>query len=118
VRSGGEWISTIALENALMGHMAVAEAAVVAVPHPKWDERPLAVVVLRPGAAVTAEELNGHLLPDFVKWWLPDAYEFVDAIPRTATGKFLKSALRLQFHDRFRNAAAASEVAFNEFTPL
>jgi fatty-acyl-CoA synthase len=102
IRSGGEWISSMALENALMGHPGVAEAAVVAVPHPKWDERPLAVVVLKPGASVTGDDLRRHLEGTFAKWWLPDAYEFVSEIPRTSTGKFLKSALR----DRFRAAGA------------
>jgi fatty-acyl-CoA synthase len=97
IRSGGEWISSMALENALMGHPAVAEAAVVAVPDAKWDERPLACVVLKPGATTTAEDLRQHLQATFAKWWLPDTYEFVDEIPRTSTGKFLKSALRDRF---------------------
>jgi fatty-acyl-CoA synthase len=103
VKSGGEWISSIALENALMGHPAVAEAAVVAVPHAKWDERPLAVVTVRAGHTVTAEELIKFLEPDFVKWWLPDAVAFVDQIPRTSAGKFRKSELR----ERFRTHYAA-----------
>ena len=94
IKSGGEWISSVALENALMGHPAVAEAAVIAVPHAEWQERPLAVVVLRPGRAATAEELRAHLAPDFAKWWLPDRYVFAEGIPRGATGKFLKRALR------------------------
>ena len=97
IRSGGEWISSVALENALMGHPAVAEAAVIAVPDPTWDERPLAVVVLKAGEQVSPEELRQHLAPDFAKWWLPDRIEFVDAIPRTSTGKFLKTALRERF---------------------
>ena len=104
VKSGGEWISSIALENALMGHPAVAEAAVVAVPHAKWDERPLAVVTVRPGHAVTAEELIAFLEPAFAKWWLPDAVAFVDQIPRTSAGKFRKSELR----ERFRTHYATS----------
>lgn len=107
VKSGGEWISTLALENALMGHPAVAEAAVIAVPHPKWQERPLAVVVLKPGSSATAEELLGFIEPLFAKWQLPDAVEFVDAIPRTATGKFLKTALRQRFKDYAFTAAAS-----------
>jgi fatty-acyl-CoA synthase len=102
IRSGGEWISSVALENALMGHPAVAEAAVVAMAHPKWGERPLAVVVLKAGRQASAEDLRQHLAPDFAKWWLPDGFEFVDQIPRTSTGKFLKSALR----ERFRGAHA------------
>jgi acyl-CoA synthetase (AMP-forming)/AMP-acid ligase II len=107
VKSGGEWISSVALENALMGHPAVAEAAVVAVPNARWGERPLAVVVLRPGKTATAKELKEFLAPDFAAWWLPDAFEFIDAIPRTAAGKFLKSALR----ERFRGWYGATPTA-------
>ncbi len=98
IKSGGEWISSVALENALMGHPAVAEAAVIAVPHPKWQERPLAVVVLREGQKATEEELLEFLRPSVARFWVPDAVVFTDAIPRNATGKFLKSALR----DRYR----------------
>jgi len=97
VKSGGEWISTVALENALMGHPSVAEAAVIAVPDEKWSERPLAVVVLKEGEAVSPEELRDFLAPDFAKWWLPERFEFVDEIPKTAVGKFRKTALREQF---------------------
>jgi fatty-acyl-CoA synthase len=99
IKSGGEWISSVDLENALMGHPAVKEAAVIAVPHPKWSERPLAVVVKRDGVDVKPDELKVHLAGKFAKWWVPDAYAFVDAIPRTSAGKFLKSALREQFRD-------------------
>jgi acyl-CoA synthetase (AMP-forming)/AMP-acid ligase II len=102
VKSGGEWISTVALENALMGHPAVAEAAVIAVPDEKWSERPLAVVVLREGAEATDEELREYLAPSFAKFWLPDRFEFIDEIPKTAVGKFRKTALR----ERFSTAAA------------
>ena len=102
VKSGGEWISSVALETALMGHPAVAEAAVVAVPHPKWDERPLAVVVLKAGHAATADDLRAFLEPNFAKWWLPDEFEFATEIPKTSVGKFRKSVLR----DRFRNRYA------------
>jgi fatty-acyl-CoA synthase len=102
VKSGGEWISSVALETALMGHPAVAEAAVVAVPHPKWDERPLAAIVLKPGQHATADELREYLAPNFARWWLPDAFEFVSEIPRTSVGKFRKSALREQFRDRYQ----------------
>src|SRR5207244_2207743 len=77
IKSGGEWISSVELENALMAHPAIAEAAVIAVPDPKWDERPLAVVVRREGAGVTGDELRDFLAPDFAKWWLPDRYGFV-----------------------------------------
>jgi fatty-acyl-CoA synthase len=94
IKSGGEWISSVALEGALMSHPAVAEAAVVAVPHPRWLERPVAAVVLRAGMAATAEELRAYLAGRFPTWWLPDDMVFVPAIPRTSTGKFLKSALR------------------------
>jgi fatty-acyl-CoA synthase len=97
IKSGGEWISSVDLEGALMGHEAVQEAAVIAIPDPKWQERPLAVVVLKEGAKATAEELRAFLEPKFAKWWIPDAYEFVEAIPRTSTGKFLKTKLREQF---------------------
>ena len=97
VKSGGEWISTVALENALMGHPAIAEAAVIAIPDEKWSERPLAVCVLREGASATDDELREYLAPSFAKFWLPDRFEFVDEIPKTAVGKFRKTALREQF---------------------
>jgi fatty-acyl-CoA synthase len=97
IKSGGEWISSQALENALMGHPAVAEAAVIPVPHPKWDERPLAVVVLRSGLNTSAEALLEFLAERFAKWWLPERIEFVDEIPRTSVGKFQKSLLRERF---------------------
>ncbi len=106
VKSGGEWISSVALENALMSHPAVAEAAVIAVPHPKWDERPLAAVVLRKDCEVTAEELCAYLAPQFAKWWLPDRIAFVSEIPRTSVGKFRKSALREQFKDAYQQSGA------------
>lgn len=99
IKSGGEWISSVDLENALMGHPSVKEAAVIAVPHPKWGERPLAAVVLHEGARATPEELRAYLADRFPKWWLPDAFVFIDQIPRNATGKFLKSALREQYRD-------------------
>jgi len=94
IKSGGEWISSVALEGALMSHPAVAEAAVVAVPHPQWLERPVAAVVLRSGAVATAEELHAWLAGRFPAWWLPDEMVFMPAIPRTSTGKFRKSELR------------------------
>ncbi|MGO9832273.1 MAG: long-chain fatty acid--CoA ligase [Myxococcaceae bacterium] len=97
VKSGGEWISSVELENRLMAHPAVREAAVVAVPHPKWAERPLAAVVLKEGAHVGPAELRDFLAPHFAAFWLPDAFVFVDAIPRTSAGKFLKSALRERY---------------------
>jgi acyl-CoA synthetase (AMP-forming)/AMP-acid ligase II len=97
VKSGGEWISSVDLENTLMGHPAVKEACVVGIPHPKWQERPLAAVVLRDGARVTPEELRAFLAESFAKWQLPDAFVFMEAIPRTSVGKFKKIALREQF---------------------
>jgi fatty-acyl-CoA synthase len=97
IKSGGEWISSVDLENALMGHPAVKEAAVIGVPHPKWQERPLAVVVLNEGAKAEAAELREFLGARFAKWQLPDAFVFADEIPRTSVGKFRKTSLREQF---------------------
>jgi fatty-acyl-CoA synthase len=99
IKSGGEWISSVALENALMGHPAVAEAAVIAVPHEKWAERPLAVVVLKDGKTVNQEELICFLGTQFPRWWLPDGVVFTDQIPRSTSGKFLKKAMRDQYKD-------------------
>ena len=99
IKSGGEWISSLDLENALVAHPAVREAAVIAVKHPKWDERPLAVVVLAPGTSASAQELRSHLAPHFARFWLPDAFVFVPEIPRTSTGKMMKAKLRQQFND-------------------
>ena len=93
VKSGGEWISSIDLENALVSHPAVQEAAVIAVEHPKWGERPLAVVVLKAGATVAPEALNAHL-SSFASYARPQAYDFVSEIPRTSTGKMMKAKLR------------------------
>ncbi len=97
IKSGGEWISSVELENALMAHPALAEAAVIAIPDAKWDERPLAAVVLREGQTATAEELRAFLAPDFAKWWLPDRFEFIAEIPKTSVGKFRKTELREMF---------------------
>ncbi len=97
VKSGGEWISSVDLENQLMAHSAVAEAAVIAIPDDRWGERPLAAVVLRDGMQATPEDLREHLGSEFAKWQLPERIEFVGAIPRTATGKFKKTALREHF---------------------
>jgi fatty-acyl-CoA synthase len=97
VKSGGEWISSVDLENTLMGHPAVKEAAVIGVTHPKWQERPLAAVVLKQGATATSEELRAFLAKSFAKWQLPDAFVFLPEIPRTSVGKFKKTALRAQF---------------------
>ena len=94
IKSGGEWISSVALENALMSHPAVLEAAVFAGRHAKWDERPIAAIVLREGQTASKEELTAHIEGRFAKFWLPDDYVFMGQIPRTSTGKFLKSKLR------------------------
>jgi fatty-acyl-CoA synthase len=97
VKSGGEWISSVDLENEIMAHPAVAEAAVIAIPHEKWTERPLACVVVKPGRSLTAEELIEFLTPRVAKWWLPDAVEFIDEVPKTSVGKFSKKTLRDKF---------------------
>ena len=97
IKSGGEWISSIDLENAAMAHPAIAEAAVIGVAHPKWDERPLMIVVPRPGANLTREAVLDFLKDKIAKWWMPDDVQFVEAIPHTATGKILKTKLRDDF---------------------
>jgi 3-(methylthio)propionyl---CoA ligase len=99
IKSGGEWISSIELENVAMAHPAVAEAAVIGVHHPKWDERPLLIIVRKPGQKVSAEEMLGFFEGRVAKWWTPDAVAFVDEIPHTATGKILKTRLREDFRD-------------------
>ena len=97
IKSGGEWISSVELENEIMAHPAVAEAAVIGVPHPKWSERPLACVVLREGETVTKEEMLAFLDGRVAKWWLPDDVVFVDEVPKTTVGKFSKKDLRKEF---------------------
>ena len=97
IKSGGEWISSIDLENAAMGHPGVAEAAVIGVPHPKWGERPLLVVMRTSPQAVNAEQLHAYLSDKVARWWLPDAIEFVEELPHTATGKLLKTELRKRY---------------------
>ncbi len=97
IKSGGEWISSVDLENALVAHPAVKEAAVIAAPHPKWQERPLAAIVLQEGCQVTPEELRSFLTCKFAKWQMPDEFVFVPSLPHTSTGKLLKSELRKQF---------------------
>jgi fatty-acyl-CoA synthase len=99
IKSGGEWISSIDLENLAVGHPKVAEAAVIGVRHPKWDERPLLVVVLKEGQSATKEEILGFIEGKIAKWWMPDDVVFVSAIPHTATGKIQKTTLRDQFKD-------------------
>jgi fatty-acyl-CoA synthase len=107
IKSGGEWISSIELENLAVGHPKVAEAAVIGVRHPKWDERPLLVIVLKPGEKASKEELLNFLEGKIAKWWMPDDVTFVKEIPHTATGKILKTALRAQFKDYVLPSAAA-----------
>jgi acyl-CoA synthetase (AMP-forming)/AMP-acid ligase II len=97
IRSGGEWISSIDLENAAVGHPDLLEAAVIGTPHRKWGERPLLVAVRRPGAVVGKAELLEFLSDKVAKWWLPDDVAFVEELPNTATGKIRKSALRERF---------------------
>jgi fatty-acyl-CoA synthase len=99
IKSGGEWVSSVDLENQLMAHPAVAEAAVIGVPHPKWQERPLACVVLKAGESATREELLEFLVPRVAKWWLPDDVVFIDEVPKTSVGKFSKKDLRSKFAD-------------------
>ena len=97
VKSGGEWISSVELENEIMGHPKVAEAAVIGVPDQKWGERPLACVVLKPGEELTADEVKEYLADKVAKWWLPDQVEFIDEVPKTSVGKFSKKDLRARF---------------------
>ena len=99
IKSGGEWISSIDLENIAVAHPGIAEAAVIGVRHPKWDERPLIIAVKKPGAAVTREELLKFYEGKIAKWWMPDDVVFVDQLPHTATGKLLKTKLRTEFQE-------------------
>jgi fatty-acyl-CoA synthase len=99
IKSGGEWISSVEIENELMAHPKIAEAAVIGVPHPRWSERPLACVVTVPGEELTKDEVLAHLAPTLAKWQLPDDVVFIDAVPKTSVGKFSKKTLREQFAD-------------------
>jgi fatty-acyl-CoA synthase len=109
IKSGGEWISSIDLENLAVGHPKVAEAAVIGIHHPKWDERPLLVIVLKEGQSASKEEILGFLEGKIARWWMPDDVVFVGAIPHTATGKIQKTALRDQFRDHVLPTAIAAE---------
>jgi len=109
IKSGGEWISSIDLENLAVGHPKVAEAAVIGVRHPKWDERPLLVVVLKKGQTATKDDILGFMEGKIAKWWLPDDVAFVDEIPHTATGKILKTALREKFREYALPPGTAAE---------
>ncbi|MGZ3408219.1 MAG: AMP-binding protein, partial [Polyangia bacterium] len=97
IKSGGEWISSVALENLVMAHPAVAEAAVIGVPDEKWGERPLACVVVRPGQVTDAAALTAHLDGKVAHWWLPERWAFVDEVPKTSVGKFDKKVLRHRY---------------------
>jgi fatty-acyl-CoA synthase len=108
IKSGGEWVSSVELENAIMAHGDVIEAAVIGVPDPRWDERPLACVVLKRGAAATAADLREFLQDRVVKWWIPERWAFVEEIPKTSVGKFDKKVLRAR--------QAAGEIAIVEAT--
>ncbi len=109
IKSGGEWISSVDLENALMAHPDVVEAAVVGIPDEKWQERPLASVVLREGATVTPVELRDFLAQSVAKWQLPDAWSFIDAVPRTSVGKFDKKVIRRWYADGDLDVSSASK---------
>ncbi len=98
IKSGGEWISSVELENALMAHPAVLEACVVGVPDERWDERPLATVVGREGVSVTAEELRDFLAGSVARWQFPERWAFIDAVPKTCVGKFDKKAGPVEFY--------------------
>ena len=97
IKSGGEWISSLELEDEIMAHPDVFEAAVVAVPDDRWDERPLACVVVRPGVTITAESLLDFLKSRVAKWWLPERWTFINEVPKTSVGKFDKKVLRAQY---------------------
>jgi 3-(methylthio)propionyl---CoA ligase len=107
IKSGGEWISSIELENLAVSHPKVAEAAVIGVRHPKWDERPLLVVVLKKDQSASKNDILDFMRGKTANWWLPDDIVFVPEIPHTATGKIQKTALREQFRDYVLPAAAA-----------
>jgi len=100
VKSGGEWISSVELENAIMAHPKVAEAAVIGIPDEKWSERPLACVVAKPGEEITLDELRGYLAERVPKWWIPNDLELIDEVPKTSVGKFSKKTLREKFAER------------------
>jgi fatty-acyl-CoA synthase len=108
IKSGGEWISSIDIENLAIGHPKVAEAAVIGIRHPKWDERPLLVIVLKPGVSATGDEIFAYMQGKIASWWMPDEIVFVDEIPHTATGKIQKTVLRERFKDFVLPAAATA----------
>ena len=99
IKSGGEWISSVALENALMAHPAVREAAVIGIPDERWQERPLACVVPRAGQTISVAELWHHLSAQVARWWVPERWTFLDEVPKTSVGKFDKKVLRARYAD-------------------
>jgi fatty-acyl-CoA synthase len=109
IKSGGEWISSIDLENIAVAHPAIAEAAVIGVKHPKWDERPLLVIVLKKGQSATRDEILTFMRGKVASWWMPDEVVFVDEIPHTATGKIQKTVLRERFKDFVLPTAVAAQ---------
>jgi fatty-acyl-CoA synthase len=109
IKSGGEWISSIDLENAAVGCPGVAEAAAIGIPHPKWDERPLLLIVRAEGSGATEQQIRDHLRGAVSSWWQPDAIEFVDELPHSATGKLSKKTLRDLYRD-YRFATAVDMV--------
>src|SRR5262245_56509216 len=108
IKSGGEWISSIDLENLAVGHPKVAEAAVIGVKHPKWDERPLLVVVLKKDQSASRDDILQFMRGKIANWWMPDEVVFIDEIPHTATGKIQKTALRERFKDFVLPTSAAA----------
>src|SRR5204862_1633005 len=108
VKSGGEWISSVELENVVMAHPKVMEAAVIAVPDEKWGERPCACIVRREGSDLDADGVRDHLADRVVKWWIPERIEFIDEVPKTSVGKFDKKVLRARFAEAHEPAAAKS----------
>jgi fatty-acyl-CoA synthase len=104
IKSGGEWISSIELENYAVGHEGVVEACVVGVAHPKWDERPLLLIIRKEGSSCTKEDIIDYLADKVAKWWIPDDVVFVDSLPHTATGKLLKTEVRAKFENHYINA--------------
>jgi fatty-acyl-CoA synthase len=110
IKSGGEWISSVELEGELMAHPAVVEAAVIAKPDDRWQERPLACVVVKEGETLTPDDLAEHLKPRVAKWWLPDEYAFIEEVPKTSVGKFDKKVLRKRLADGELDAASVEKV--------
>jgi fatty-acyl-CoA synthase len=108
IKSGGEWISSVELENIAIGHPAIAECAVIGVPHPKWDERPILLIIKREGHELTKAELLAFLEAKVAKWWLPDEVLFVPSLPHTATGKLLKRQLRDEYSSVLMSQATAA----------